>query len=113
MGGRNETLSIILAFLTIVVFMYAPHLLNPFSQIRAVWKIKRIQLIASWKCMEIMPREAQVLPDGKIGNCLLTGTQAILVCFVYLGRLDKGTPFTFTSKEDIPEAVTFTGTSRS
>lgn len=74
-----------LAFLVVVVFIYAPHLLNPFSQIRAVGKIKRIQLTASWKCMEIMPRAARVLADGKIGDSLLTGSQAILVCFAYFG----------------------------
>lgn len=60
-----------------------------------------------------MPREVQILPSGKTGDCLLTGTQAILVCFVSLGRLDKGTPLPFTSHGDVPEVVDFSGNSRS
>lgn len=67
--------------------------------------MKRIQLPASWKCMEVMPREAQVLADGKTGDSLLTGSQALLACFVYLGRLDKGTPFPFTSHGDNPPSL--------
>lgn len=55
--------------------------------------------------MEIMPRAARVLADGKTGDSLLTGSQAILVCFVYLGRLDKGTPFPFTSQGDNPPSL--------
>ena len=49
--------------------------------------------------------EAQVLADGKTGDSLLTGSQALLVCFVYLGRLDKGTPFPFTSHGDNPPSL--------
>lgn len=60
-----------------------------------------------------MPREVQIPPSGKTGDCLLTGTQAILVCFVYLGRLDKGTPLPFTSQGDVSEVVDFNGNSRS
>jgi hypothetical protein len=52
-----------------------------------------------------VPREVQILPNGKTGDCLFTGTQAILVCFVYLGRLDKGTPFPFTSQGDNPPSL--------
>ena len=63
--------------------------------------------------MEIMPRAARVLADGKTGDSLLTGSQAILVCFVYLGRLDKGTPFPFTSQGEVSEVVDFNGNSRS
>lgn len=60
-----------------------------------------------------MPREVQILPSGKTRDCRLTGTQAILVCFVYLGRLDKGTPFAFTSQRDVSEVVDLNGNSRS
>ena len=63
--------------------------------------------------MEVMPREAQVLADGKTGDSLLTGSQALLVCFVYLGRLDKGTPFPFISQGDVSEVVDLNGNSRS
>ena len=51
---------------------------------------KRTQLVASWKCTEFVAREVQVLPSGKIGDCLLTGTRAIVVCCVYLDWTGQG-----------------------